>query len=269
MTLMTGSGTPEPSGTGEPSGNAGTPSGPTWQDGLSDEFKGNASLSNFKDVNDLAKSYIHAQSMVGRDKVVLPTDKSTPEEISEFYSKLGMPSPEEYKIDGLEGEDEFSEQFKELMIKNNILPTQGKSLFDFIANTSIGEDDADDAEFSEMMQAELEDLREEWGDGFDENVGRAAGVIDKFGDEDLKTYLNESGLGNDPQLLRIFSAIGASLGTEGGFKGNTHTALNKDTAQARINEMYGDANSPMYNKSHPSHGETLKELEHLFTVVNA
>lgn len=263
---MTGSAEPAASGTGEPSGtsNAGATS---WQDGLSADYKGNASLESLKSVDDLAKSYIHAQSMIGRDRAVIPTDKSTPEEVQEFYSKLGMPAPSEYGFEGL-GDDDFGNSFKELLVKNNILPNQGAELMKFISESKEGEDTSIDSDYEALVQEGLEDLRTEWGDGFDANVGRASGVIDKYGNQELKDYLNESGLGNDPMLLKIFSKIGASLG-EDGFKGTASTPLNKDSAKARINEMYADSTGPMYDKSHPQHADTMKELEYLFGISNS
>lgn len=46
------------------------------------------------------------------------------------------------------------------------------------------------------------------GDGFDKNVEMAKRVVQKFGTESFKKTLNESGLGNHPELVRVFSRIG-------------------------------------------------------------
>lgn len=264
MTLMTGNPAPEGSDEGQPSP---APEAGSWQETLSDDYKTNPSLANFKDVNDLAKSYLHAQSMVGKDKAVLPTDKSTPEEIQEFYSKLGMPTPDEYKLEGL-GEDDFSAQFKELMVKNNILPKQGSELLNFISDMNKSMDSDVDSDYEAAMQEGLEDLRAEWGDAFDSNVVNAASVINTYGDDELKTYLNETGLGNDPMLLKVFSQIGASLG-EGGFKGKASTTITKEDAKARINAMYADRSNPIFDKSNPRHNDALKEMEHLYNIQNS
>ena len=39
----------------------------SWRDSLPEELKTNASLEKFSDVSTLAKSYINAESMIGKD----------------------------------------------------------------------------------------------------------------------------------------------------------------------------------------------------------
>jgi len=65
----------------------------------------------------------------------------------------------------------------------------------------------------------LEDSKKQWleevkkdpeigGDKFDVTVSKAKRVIDKFGSDKLKAALNESGLGNHPEVVRLFAKIG-------------------------------------------------------------
>ena len=62
-----------------------------WLDSIEESLKTEPSLSDIKDVNSLAKSYVHAQKMIGADKIVMPNDKSTDDEWNDFYEKLGRP----------------------------------------------------------------------------------------------------------------------------------------------------------------------------------
>lgn len=72
-----------------------------WKDQLPDDLKTDPSLKTIQDIPGLAKSYIHSQKMIGKDKIVLPNEFATKEEWDDVFNKLGRPpSPEEYKIDG-------------------------------------------------------------------------------------------------------------------------------------------------------------------------
>ena len=67
------------------------PSAPaiSFRDSLPEDLRNNPSLKNFNDVGGLAKSYVHAQRMIGADKIALPNQNSTDEDWANVYNKLG------------------------------------------------------------------------------------------------------------------------------------------------------------------------------------
>ena len=83
----------------QPSGET-APAEASWRDSLPDDIKDNASLSKFSDVSTLAKSYINAEQMIGKDKFVVPSQSASEEEWAEVYAKLGRPeAADQYQID--------------------------------------------------------------------------------------------------------------------------------------------------------------------------
>ncbi len=52
------------------------------------------------------------------------------------------------------------------------------------------------------------------GEKFKENIELAKRVIDKFGSDAFKTALNETGFGNHPEVIRIFTKIGRLMGED-------------------------------------------------------
>ena len=54
---------------------------------LSEEYRDAANLKDFKDVNQLAKSYVELQKLVG-NSIRLPAEDASPEAISDFYEKI-------------------------------------------------------------------------------------------------------------------------------------------------------------------------------------
>ena len=67
-----------------------------WKASLSEDLRNDPSLSSISDVGSLAKSFVHAQRMVGADKVAIPKDDASPDDWNEYYNRLGR--PEKYEI---------------------------------------------------------------------------------------------------------------------------------------------------------------------------
>ena len=65
---------------------------------IPESFKEEKSLENFDNMEDLLKSYLHAQKMVGADKIPVPNKFATDEDWKEVFTRLGAPkNPEDYK----------------------------------------------------------------------------------------------------------------------------------------------------------------------------
>ena len=62
-----------------------------WKTSIPEELQNDPSLADIKDVASLAKGYVHAQHLVGSDKVVIPSREANQEELDAFYNKLGRP----------------------------------------------------------------------------------------------------------------------------------------------------------------------------------
>ena len=63
----------------------------SFVDTLPEDVRAEPSLKNFQDAGQLAKSYVHAQRMVGADKISVPTKHATDEDWNQVFSKLGVP----------------------------------------------------------------------------------------------------------------------------------------------------------------------------------
>jgi hypothetical protein len=121
-----------------------------------------------------------------------------------------------------------------------------------------------------MQQEEaISGLKQEWGEEFDRNIKAARVAVNEFGGDDLKTYLQESGLSNDPQLVKAFSKIGQDFLKEDSFTGDStpQYGLTADEAQAKINDIMGDMNGPYYNSAHPDHKRIVNEVNKLFQTI--
>lgn len=84
----------------------------------------------------------------------------------------------------------------------------------------------------ETAQSEaLEAMRTEWADAaksdkeiggakFDENIAGAKAAMDKFATPELTAFLNESGLGNHPEMIRLFWKLNNQISDDALVSGN-------------------------------------------------
>ena len=54
----------------------------SWKDSLPEEIRGHKSLETIKDVGSLAKGFVHAESMIGSDKIAVPGKWATDDDWS-------------------------------------------------------------------------------------------------------------------------------------------------------------------------------------------
>ena len=106
-----------------------------WKASLSDELRAEKSLENIKDVSSLAKSFIHAQKLVGADKIPVPNKHATKQDWDAVYKKLGRPeTPDGYKFNLPEDQkvnEEGLKVFADHAHKLGLLPNQAEGMVKF------------------------------------------------------------------------------------------------------------------------------------------
>ncbi|MFT5440054.1 MAG: hypothetical protein ACI9MJ_001921 [Alphaproteobacteria bacterium] len=88
--------------------------------------------------------------------------------------------------------------------------TETESKTDAIYEAESGNDESDDPGATEILDI----LRRDWGDEFDANLSYARDAVERFADTDLIALFEETGLGNNPRVVRAAAQIGQQLATE-------------------------------------------------------
>ena len=84
-----------------------------FKDLIPEDFREEKALDNFNNMEDFVKSYLHAQKLVGADKIPVPNKHATEEDWNEVFKRLGAPSdPNEDKYD-LKDQEKDSEEGQE------------------------------------------------------------------------------------------------------------------------------------------------------------
>lgn len=265
-------------------------SGSNWRDALPDEIKADASLANFQDMGQMAKSFIEMKSYQGNsihvpgedagdearetfiakllDKapnVMLRPDFNNTEQSKEFYRTLGMPDkadgyeftpPEGKKID-----NEKVNQFRALAHDMGL--TKGQ-FTKFI--TAVTESDVSEAEAAEAAQKESMDaLNKEWGMATSERISQALSIAERTKAPDQVIESIKEGK-MDVEMVKWIHSLSVSIGDEGNNLGNLPPTNNGKMipaeAQEKIDEIYN-------NKEHPFHKGDKVAMKHMLELVGA
>lgn len=189
---------------------------PSWRESLPEEIRDNPSLQVFTDVGALAKSFVHSQKLIGQKGVHVPGADAAPEEWEDFYTKIGRPEKDKYEIktpEGVEVNQELIGKLKEVAFKNGMLPKQAQALVEWYINEEKASAEATAEKIKTETVEQLKQLRKEWGEeGFKKQTTLANYVVRDVVGEEFASYLSESGLGNDPQIIKAFAQVGKALG---------------------------------------------------------
>lgn len=189
---------------------------PKWVAQLTPDLKENESLTKFQSIADLGKSYLELEGKVGK-AVRLPDTDATAEEWDEYYKKIGRPeNPDDYALDkakvpkGYERSEEFDAAFRTAAFKNGLNDKQAAELYGIIANEIHTERSKPPIRISKT--AAQEQLREELKGDYDVSLTHMKRAFRQFATPELTATLESSGLGNHPEIIKMFVRIGQMIG---------------------------------------------------------
>jgi len=232
------------------------------------ELKDHPSLKNFKSPNDLAKSWVNAQKLIGKDKIPLLSEKSTPEERDAFYNKLGRPEkPEGYKFEPLPEpiQNESREKnFQTFAHKQGLTQAQASELRGWWAE-EMNAEMSQMSEQNEVSQKETETaLRREWGMAYQQKMVTANKVLSQFSEPTQKKLMGA--FGNDPDVIRDLAKFGGKF-SEAGIVGKTPDAMmSPEEAKAELAKIH--ANPAFLDGQHPEHKLILERRTQLFKMLH-
>jgi hypothetical protein len=82
----------------------------------------------------------------------------------------------------------------------------------------------------------------------------------------MVAFLEKSGLGNNPVLVKFFARVGHEL-LEDQLVGEGGDVIGGEGAKAEIAKIMGDPKHPYFNRSHPEHEAALKKMTGLYQIA--
>lgn len=245
-----------------------------WKDILPEDLRNDPSMGVIHDVQSLAKSYINAQKMIGKNKIAVPDPKfATDEDYQGVFKALGLPEKlDDYKVDvkpDANLDPDFIKTFKENAYKSGILPKQAQKLIDWYTEASKGYAENIQKEFQAKQDEMYATLKKQWGVAYQKHEEAAALAVRDLATPEQIEYMNSRGFTSDPVLLEIFSKVGLSRSEDQmpGAEKRTGNLMAPAQAQATANQILSDATHPYHNKNHPKHAEAVEEVKRLFAMA--
>jgi hypothetical protein len=259
---------------------------------IDEELRKQSNISNFKDINALAKSFIEKDKMIGGSVRIPPKDAS-PEAKQEFFSKLkdidgillkddkdlfsklGRPeSADKYDIDNMLPEqfrNNFKadiDEFKRVIFDLGLSNDQAKML----AEKQLNIIELNNKRSAEEKTKAEESLKKLWGQDYDNRLNAAKQVAkiygDKFGEDIKKLITGPSG--NNPALLHMLSEL-AETYKEKGHEGmsSMDLGMTPQLARQKIMEKRRDIGfmAAYDSAKHPGHDKAVAELEALYRLL--
>jgi len=250
-------------------GSEGTGDNLDWKSSLPDELKNDPTLTNFKDVESLAKTVVHQQKAMG-NRIPIP---KTDEERAELYGKLGRPAEATgYEInvptelDAYFAEDSLNE-FKSVAHNIGLNQEQVNALIEYQSGAIQGELQNEPEQLA-AQKIETEDaLKQEWGAEYSRNLHAAQRALQVYGDDEI-VELMQTSAGNHPAVVKMFARLGKEI-TEDMAK-NTQTsnlAVSPLDAKDEIQGIFNNPQHAYFNSKHPENKAAVERVRQLHEKV--
>lgn len=136
--------------------------------------------------------------------------------------------------EGVELASEAVEGFKSIAKELNLSQDAAQKLVDYHVKHSTEQAQAQATAFKEMSEgwaAASKADKDIGGANFEANTAAARKAITEFGTPELVTALNTSGLGNHPEVVRVFAKVGKMMAEDGVVTGKSAAEPPKSAAQ--------------------------------------
>jgi len=239
----------------------------TWKEAISEEFRNDPNIEKFTEIDALAKSYINATQMIGKDKVAVPNKNSTEDQWNEVYDKLGRPeSADKYTLNAKSEvvpiDENAIKQFAENAHQLGLNNKQAQGILEFYKNNMEGM--AQQAKVdTETAQAQSEQqLRQEWGREFDTNVKKAGALAKANMNPEILDMQLKDGmrLGDHPEIIKGFAKIAGMMSEDKIVSTESENVSSNTDVETEISDIMNNKDGPYWNKSHPDHDKMVQQV---------
>ena len=241
----------------------------SWKDALSDDLKSAKSMASINSVEDLAKGFVNAQSVIGRR-----FEDLTPEQRSQYYSDQGRPQAAEgYELEtpeGLQVDPAVSDWYKNAAFERGLDNETASGLYNDYLQMEAEKVAQEDQLKQIQADNDFKQLKQDFGPAFDERVTLANRALTEFGGDEAVQKLAEAGLSNNPTVVKMLANAGMML-AEGKFTEGSSTGkfgMTSEEATQKINQLRSDPEFMKHyaNPASSKHKSAAGQLEDLYKI---
>ena len=276
MEEMTTEVTPDESGQVTSGVDAGTPEASHFDrmqfdpTSLPEGLRNEPSLQTFTSVDNLAKSYVNAVKKIGGNPDHLVQLPQEGESRDNFYNQIGRPeTPDGYNF-GTEPGDNRLDFFKDAVHKIGLTQDQATNMLQLYAAVENEQSKASDKANADFAVESQIELKREWGVDYDSKIDMAQRAFAQFATPEFSKIMDETGIGNHPELLKAFSKVGEAMGDDKLVVGSGRAVgMSPQQAKEEIESLYRDKEfSKAYlDRTDPGHKDASSKMGGLFKVA--
>lgn len=240
---------------------------------IPESYKEEKSLQNFNDMESFVKSYLHAQKLVGMDKIPVPNKYATDEDWQAVFKKLGAPeTPDQYKYSFKDEEVDPNQlkEFNQAAHKLGLLPKQAEGLIKFYNELNQNSVQQQEAQAASIRQEAELSLKKEFGPEFNKRLDQAKRLASStLGADFLNNTILQDGsrLGDNVLLVKAFSQLADKLSEDEIVKGEGSGYQTAADIQREIDALMEEG-SPYWTSGHPNHKRAVDEVYKLRQLLN-
>lgn len=225
-------------------------------------------------VEDLGRGYKNLEQLLGREKVPVPTSEDDTEGWERWYKAHGRPEkPDEYEFkrpdklpDDLPYDEDTEKSFRNWAHQNGLNKKQANSFYDAYVKHQIDRNLAYHNMQKELRANAETALRRELGNKYEGFAQQTSAVYKKYADPEFAEFLAQTGLGNDPRMVRVFGKIAADLGGETRLNGRPQQQVSPADIEKSISEFRSKHHAALFDPKHPDNERLSKELGRLYDM---
>jgi hypothetical protein len=248
-----------------------------WAEALPEDLRNDPGLSTIKTIPDLAKSYVSAQKLIGKDKIAIPDAKhATEADWLGIYQKLGAPSKVEdfnFKLpDGIKETDveaDFLKSMKEVGVSSGLAPWQMEKVFNAFHGFASSKVQQGEQEFERTRAADIDGLKKEWGQAYENQIKKANTAFMELLKPEERKRLIDDGIAGHPSVVKIL-ANAAKMLTPDKFIGHgdgINGGMTPADAEKRARDIMADPNHAYRKADHPNHKAAKEEVAGLWKIA--
>lgn len=208
-------------------------------------------LAEHKNVAGLVKSYLNAQKLVGTAIQPL-ADDATDEERRAHFTKLGCPEKVEgYEVtppklpDGMQMDEALMKAATKYAYDNGIPKTIFEGLAKLVLDGQVNTYNqvvktATEAQ-DKIRDASVNKLKGEWGADYDKNLEMGRRAYDLFGGDDFVKLMEETGLKDNPVVVKAFVEIYRQIKPDDFITGGTSAVKTTVPGQLDYSKVHGNS----------------------------
>lgn len=195
-------------------------------------------------------------------------EEITDDDRNRVYDRLGRPQdPDKYDLSGIVPEtfnQSLVDEFRKKAHENGMSNEGARKMAEWYRDVELRQVETMQKARQEQSDMNILQLKTEFGVKFEEEVNNARKALDAYTDKDFRKYMDESGLGNHPALVKAFAKIGRELSEDRLVQSETATKMAQDDQLRRSEILRLRADKQFMDKYRRGDPSAVQRLNRLY-----